>query len=94
MNLAKLDDVLDESPTVMVGGATKNNNLVKIGANQNPVVLSSRPTVAGTEKLTNTRQCHNAPHSYLARLVNNNNCRIEKSKSLAVVYANVVTCGQ
>ena len=34
-----------------------------------------------TEKLSNTRRCHNAPHNYLARLVNNNKYRIEKSKS-------------
>ena len=31
VNLAKLDDGLDESPTVIVGDKTKNNS-VKIGA--------------------------------------------------------------
>ena len=43
-NLAKLDDGLAESPTVMVG-ETKNNTKkwVKIGAYENPVGLSSRP---------------------------------------------------
>ena len=32
INLAKLDDGLDESRTVMVGEATTKNNSVKIGA--------------------------------------------------------------
>jgi hypothetical protein len=44
-NLAKLDDGLAESPTVMVVDKTKNKKqfLAKIGAYLNPVGLSSRP---------------------------------------------------
>ena len=36
VNLAKLGDGLDESPTVTVG-ETKSNNLVKIGAYSKPI---------------------------------------------------------
>ena len=32
------------------------------------------------ENLTNTRRCYNAPHNYLARLLNKNRSRVEKSK--------------
>jgi hypothetical protein len=43
-NLAKLDDGLDESQTVMVVDKTKNRKiLAKIGAYLNPVGLSLRP---------------------------------------------------
>jgi hypothetical protein len=44
INLAKLDDGLAESPTVMVVDKTKNRTfLAKIGAYLNPFGLSSRP---------------------------------------------------
>ena len=45
-NLAKLDDGLAESPTVMVVDKKQNKTkqkLAKIGAYLNPVGLSSRP---------------------------------------------------
>ena len=43
-NLAKLDDGLAESPTVMVVDKTKKKQFLgKIGAYLNPVGLSSRP---------------------------------------------------
>ena len=42
VNLAKLDDGLDESPTAMVVDK-KAKYSVKIGAYSNPVGLSSRP---------------------------------------------------
>ena len=32
------------------------------------------------EKMSNTKRCHNAPHNYLARLVNKNKSKIVKSK--------------
>jgi hypothetical protein len=44
-NLAKLDDGLAESPTVMVGDKQQLDSSVKIGAYFNPVGLSSRPTM-------------------------------------------------
>ena len=31
------------------------------------------------EKTTNTRRCHNAPHNYLARLINQNKTKLEQS---------------
>ena len=34
-----------------------------------------------TEKMSNTRRCFNAPHNYLARLVNKNRSKIVNSKS-------------
>ena len=47
LNIAKLDDGLDESPTVMVGEATPTKQLVK----NRGFLLSSRPTVEITSAL-------------------------------------------
>ena len=46
-------------------------NCEKIRSDQNLLVH---------EKLSNTRRCKNAPHNYLARLVNQNKTRILKKK--------------
>ena len=50
------------------------------------------------EKVSNTKRCHNAPHNYLARLVNANKDKIEKmcqpdQSTIMIFNLQNVTCG-